>query len=580
MNSGSVFRVASLLAVLLCACLPAALADTIVLDGDDVADWARVFSSYTWKQKDSCLHPNSLMKFDLAQIPTTAIILDARLYLFVERTQPGASIDLWHVTDDSWSYAEREPAEMWDWPVNDLIGTQSFQDTLSFSVDVTSHLIEEAQSGGRVFSIKMTAHDAWYESIRISSPLAPLERMRPRIVVTFSAAATSLPDLAVTQSDIRMIPMRPVPGQAVTLRARVRNIGAQAASSIPVSFWDGEPNAGNPPIGTSIIPSISGGGGAGLASVSWTCTTGARDIYVAADPDGAILEGDEKNNADVRPFVILDTQQYQFSVESFEHSGRFTYHGDFDVPKQFQYPGPKSFYVNASGGEAYAGHRAMEMYLDGTADDGTIWVQTAIPVQPLSSVAVNVSFEVFRYFADMAFQPVAAVTLFDPEMEGDFSILGQPAAEGWTLQTFGRTVWTGPYDMLYVAVGLTCTWETPGTFYIDQIVTQALEVTTEIPEDGRGGADGTLLYQSLPNPSGPLTTIAYRLDRSGPVSLRLFDAAGRFLTTLQNGLQEPGLHRVRWDGTDETGRPLPSGVYFYRLDTAGGMESRKLLLAR
>ena len=105
-------------------------------------------------------------------------------------------------------------------------------------------------------------------------------------------------------------------------------------------------------------------------------------------------------------------------------------------------------------------------------------------------------------------------------------------------------------------------------------------VTTEVPEDGRAGADGALLYQSLPNPSGPLTTITYRLDRSGPVSLQLFDAAGRLLSTLQNGQQEPGLHRVRWDGTDETGRQLPSGVYFYRIDTAGGVESRKLLLAR
>jgi hypothetical protein len=585
MKSRFTHRIAATVAVLLCACASAVLADTVVLDADDVTDWARVFSYGTWKQKDACLHPNSLLKFDLTQITDLHSVTDARLYLFVERVQPGVEIQLWHVNDDSWSYPYSEPVELWEWPVDELISQHVFTDTTSFSVDVTPHLLEEAAMGSSEFSIKITAPFPTYPPIRIASPLAPIERMRPRLVVEFFGppAPPPIPDLATSPADIRLVPMRAVPGQAVTIDARVRNIGAAPVANVPVAFYEGSPSAGNPPIGIWIVPYLEAGGGDELTSVMWTASRGLNEIYVVVDPDAAIFETDETNNTALRTFLISDWEEYGQSRESFEYPGLLTWHSDFDVPKQFEYPGPKSFYINRSGGEAYHGENAMELYLDGTADDGTIWVETAVPVEPRTLLDVQVSFELFRYGPDMAFIPVASVGMIDPEMEGDFVYLDGESQEGWSLQSFRKTVFSGPYDMVHIAVGLTCTWETPGTFYIDMVQAQV----TEIPGDADRG-DGppagdraqTRLLQSMPNPAGPLATIAYQLAQPGPVSLQVFDAAGRLLRTLEDGAREAGLHRVHWNGMDAAGNALPSGVYLYRLQTPDREESRKLLLAR
>ncbi|MFH1144899.1 MAG: CARDB domain-containing protein [Candidatus Eisenbacteria bacterium] len=561
------------------AAVCAARADTIVLDSDDCSDWVRVFSSATWKQKDACLHPAALLKFDIPAFHDPSQIVDARLHLFVEAARGECAFEIWHVLDDGWSYAGNEPLELWNWPVSDLVSAHVFADTASFSVDVTEHLREEALLGSTQFSVKFVGLD--YPAIRIASPRAPLERMRPRIVLEYVAdpAPPPQPDLAVSGADIHLTPMRATPGQAVTLQARIRNIGAGEALNVPVALYEGDPASGNPPIGVWIIAYLPPQAAEEVA-VPWTASRGMREIWVVADFEEVVFESDEANNAAVRTFSIVDTGEYEQLRESFEWPGGFTWHADFDVPKQFEYPGPKSFYVNHSCGEAYHGEGAMELYLDGTADDGTIWVETAVAVERYRHVEVTVDFELFRYYPDIAFIPVAAVTLFDPETEADFRYLDGEAAAGWSLHSHQAVLYTGPYDVVHIAVGLTCTWETPGTFFLDLVRAQVREIPAAV--EGAGGtASRTALFQSRPNPlAGPLASIAYELTQPGPVSLRIFDAAGRRVVTLRDGEDAAGAHRVRWDGTDDAGRAVPTGVYFYTLRTREGEESRKLLLAR
>ena len=83
-----------------------------------------------------------------------------------------------------------------------------------------------------------------------------------------------------------------------------------------------------------------------------------------------------------------------------------------------------------------------------------------------------------------------------------------------------------------------------------------------------------------PNPFNPKTSIEYAVDAAGPVSLRIYDSAGRLVTTLVDGVQSAGSHTAAWDGTDAAGRALPSGVYLVRLQSAGRQDSHKLLLAK
>ena len=70
------------------------------------------------------------------------------------------------------------------------------------------------------------------------------------------------------------------------------------------------------------------------------------------------------------------------------------------------------------------------------------------------------------------------------------------------------------------------------------------------------------------SPLGPRTRISYTVPAAEePVRLDIYDVAGRLVRVLVNGVQEPGVHQVEWDGTDASGVPVASGAYLYRLQT-------------
>ncbi len=79
------------------------------------------------------------------------------------------------------------------------------------------------------------------------------------------------------------------------------------------------------------------------------------------------------------------------------------------------------------------------------------------------------------------------------------------------------------------------------------------------------------LEQNYPNPLNPATTIQYTLPQSGFVSIVVYDAGGRQVRQLVNGLKEAGTHFVEWDRRDDSGTRVSSGVYFYRM-SAGTFE--------
>lgn len=88
------------------------------------------------------------------------------------------------------------------------------------------------------------------------------------------------------------------------------------------------------------------------------------------------------------------------------------------------------------------------------------------------------------------------------------------------------------------------------------------------------------LHQNVPNPFNPATAIRYSLKEAADVRLDIFDASGRLVRKLSGGFQEPGEKTVLWDGTGDSGRPLPSGVYFCRIDTRIYKHAIKMVLLR
>jgi hypothetical protein len=90
----------------------------------------------------------------------------------------------------------------------------------------------------------------------------------------------------------------------------------------------------------------------------------------------------------------------------------------------------------------------------------------------------------------------------------------------------------------------------------------------------------TRLKQNRPNPFNPLTEIQYSLASEGRTELSIYNVSGRLVRTLVASPQPVGEYQVIWNGRDNQGRSVASGVYVYRLKTADFEESRRLVVLR
>ena len=88
------------------------------------------------------------------------------------------------------------------------------------------------------------------------------------------------------------------------------------------------------------------------------------------------------------------------------------------------------------------------------------------------------------------------------------------------------------------------------------------------------------LFPCRPNPFTGRTAISYQFPKAGDVSLRVFDASGRMVRSLQSGFQKPGRYTAVWDGNDTRGRRVANGIYFYRLDSPDYRNVKKAVLMR
>jgi hypothetical protein len=88
------------------------------------------------------------------------------------------------------------------------------------------------------------------------------------------------------------------------------------------------------------------------------------------------------------------------------------------------------------------------------------------------------------------------------------------------------------------------------------------------------------LGQNSPNPFNPTTMIKYFLPTATIVELDVFNVTGQRIRTLVNGHQMVGEHTVTWDGTDQSGASVASGVYLYRLRAGDFVNTRKMVLMK
>jgi len=88
------------------------------------------------------------------------------------------------------------------------------------------------------------------------------------------------------------------------------------------------------------------------------------------------------------------------------------------------------------------------------------------------------------------------------------------------------------------------------------------------------------LFQNYPNPFNPKTVISYQLATGSDTELKIYNLLGQHIRTLVSTTQPEGSHQVEWDGKDDFGKDVASGVYVYQIKSNNFIDSRKMLLIR
>ncbi len=106
-------------------------------------------------------------------------------------------------------------------------------------------------------------------------------------------------------------------------------------------------------------------------------------------------------------------------------------------------------------------------------------------------------------------------------------------------------------------------------------------VSPAIEDDDQTRSAEFRVLQNRPNPLTQLsTTIGYTLPQAGPVLVNIYNTGGQLVKTLVNQTQDAGDHAVAWNGSNDTGKAVTSGVYFYTVSAAGQQATRRMVVLK
>ncbi|MBD3368540.1 MAG: T9SS type A sorting domain-containing protein [Candidatus Eisenbacteria bacterium] len=127
-----------------------------------------------------------------------------------------------------------------------------------------------------------------------------------------------------------------------------------------------------------------------------------------------------------------------------------------------------------------------------------------------------------------------------------------------------------------------------GDYLADIVVTSnggdpvTVPVTLHVSDTGVEGriSSELVLFGNYPNPVGPATNIYFSIPEPSRASVSIYDVAGRRVKTIRSETMPAGRHELSWDGRNNEGERVSSGVYFYRLEAAGESRNAKLLVIK
>lgn len=148
----------------------------------------------------------------------------------------------------------------------------------------------------------------------------------------------------------------------------------------------------------------------------------------------------------------------------------------------------------------------------------------------------------------------------------DLTIIAQRFYQPGTPIRIGIVVWPGAGEVWIHYVHL----KRGGSVNIKEISSKSHEKLN----------NSSLFHFPMPNPSRRDVNIRFCVTEKANTTLRIYDLSGRLIKTFNKGLLEPGEYTITWNGTDDRGGIMPSGVYFYELKIGNKVTSKKLIRVR
>jgi hypothetical protein len=169
--------------------------------------------------------------------------------------------------------------------------------------------------------------------------------------------------------------------------------------------------------------------------------------------------------------------------------------------------------------------------------------------------------------------------------EGDLKVkiwegeLADGALEPWLLEITDPDPWVrgtwNQFGMLGTPI------ENGDEFELDDVVLREITSADAIDDGLAAVAPAKFaLAENYPNPFNPATTIEFSLDKTSDVTLRIYAITGQLVRTLVSSNMAVGSHQVTFNGRDDLGNALASGVYFYQLQTTDNVATHKMILMK
>ncbi|MFH1844191.1 MAG: LamG-like jellyroll fold domain-containing protein, partial [bacterium] len=323
-----------------------------------------------------------------------------------------------------------------------------------------------------------------------------------------------------------------------------RVIVGRDASDTQLHWWVGANDGGQAHLGLRDNDNHYEGcsGTSTINDDAWHFVVAVRD---ESTNENRIYVDAEQENSVTYDYTGAFTGDAALNIGFLELSGHYRYHGAVDEVVVFD--------------RALPDDEIARMYHNGLQPAGYCDpVGPSFISAPLDSAYLD---EPYVYDCDAAGNPAPTYSLVT-------------APEGMTIDPVtGEITWIPPVikDRMVTIQASNASGSVEQNYIID--VTGPVGVPEGIPERH-------FLAVNRPNPFNPKTTIHFGLPAPGQVKILIFDIQGRKVATLVDAVLPVGVHRVDWEGRDDSGALVSSGIYFYQLATPGFSQTRKMTLLK